>query len=49
VEGLVVVDMDLSIEVVVGDSGDGCGCVRGSSRLGRHVWVVGMKMVFLKI
>jgi hypothetical protein len=38
VKGFIVVDVDLSIEVVVGDGGNRCGCVRGSSRLRRHVW-----------
>jgi hypothetical protein len=38
VEGFIVVDVDLSVEVVVGDSGDGCSCVRGSGGLRQHVW-----------
>jgi hypothetical protein len=49
VEGLIVVDMNLGVKVVVGDSGYGRGCVGGGSGLRRHVWVVGMKAVFLKI
>jgi hypothetical protein len=38
VEGLVVVDMNLGVKVVVGDSGYGRSCIGGSSRLRRHVW-----------
>jgi hypothetical protein len=38
VKGFVVVDENLSVEVVVGDGGDRCGCIRGSSGLRRHVW-----------
>jgi hypothetical protein len=38
VEGLVIVDVNLSVEVVVGDSGYGCSCIGGSSGLRRHVW-----------
>jgi hypothetical protein len=38
VEGLIVVDMDLGVKVVVGDCGYGCGCIGGGSGLRRHVW-----------
>jgi hypothetical protein len=38
VKGLVIVNVDLGVKVVVGDSGDGCSCVRSSGGLGRHVW-----------
>jgi hypothetical protein len=49
VEGLIVVDVNLGVEVVVGDSGYGCSCIGGGSGLRRHVWGVAMKVVFLKI
>jgi hypothetical protein len=38
VEGLIVVDMNLSVKVIVGDGGYRCGCVGGSSGLRGHVW-----------
>jgi hypothetical protein len=38
VERLVVVNVDLSVEVIVGNGGDRCGCIRSSGGLGRHVW-----------
>jgi hypothetical protein len=38
VEGLVVVNMDLGVEVVVGNSGGRCSCIRSSGGLRQHVW-----------
>jgi hypothetical protein len=38
VEGFVVVDMNLSIEVVVRNGGNRCSCKRGGKGLRRHVW-----------
>jgi hypothetical protein len=38
VERFVVVDMNLGVKVVVGDSGYRCSCVGGGSRKVRHVW-----------
>jgi hypothetical protein len=38
VEGFIVVNMDLSVEVVVGNNGDGSSSVGGSSGLRRHDW-----------
>jgi hypothetical protein len=36
VEGLVVVNMDLGVEVVIGNSGDGSSSIGGSGGLRRH-------------
>jgi hypothetical protein len=47
VEGFIVVDMDLSVEVVVGNGGDRCNCIRGSG-LRRHVWGRNRKASFFK-
>jgi hypothetical protein len=49
VEGLVIVDMNLGVEVVVGNSGYRCSCVGCGRGLRRHVWGVEMNAVFLKI
>jgi hypothetical protein len=38
VERFVVVDMNLSVKVVVGDSGYRCSCIGGGGRKVRHVW-----------
>jgi hypothetical protein len=38
VEGLVVVDMNLGVKIVVGDGGYRGSCVGGGGRKMRHVW-----------
>jgi hypothetical protein len=38
VKRFIVVNVDLGVEVVVGDSGDRCSCIKRSRGLGRHVW-----------
>jgi hypothetical protein len=38
VEGLIVVNVNLGVKEIVGDSGYGCSCVGGGSGYLRHVW-----------
>jgi hypothetical protein len=47
-EGIGVIGVNLSVEVVVGYGGYG-GSSEGVVGLRRHVWGVGMKVAFLKI